>query len=582
MVMVGAFLGGGNQTVPASKCLLHLSINTIDRANLSTASWTVTGSGKTFTATADVTGRADLLVDSGIVYNVKLEHQGEYYNDGDQKVEANSTGVIWVYFDLFRYPDVTTVVRVITTNPGITVTAKSGSNVMTAESGSDSIAIFKGLATGSTWTFSITNNSRTIIIDHLLLEVDLAASYPTIRETSLGMSFNKSTFATDPKGCLAYIGECAGFTPVSNPPSTLGKCQTPGSWDMNEDGSSSNPLLASCFYATFDNSGELHQLLNPKDLTQIIGVWNPDKKGWTKSSGTSAIESENTMFCFPAIYRKGNASSVTIGTTPESGNAWGATIDGHTYQYEAIGVYEGYVSNSKLMSLSGKASSASITRPTFRTYAAANAVKRGKAMLWNFHQWRDWWHLFLFAAKDFNGQRAIGQGGFPYSGSTGQGLCNKLGLWAGSTSTNPSASNSVKALIENPWGYKYEFIDDFVCGGINIYAGQNGTPIDSSSSMEIATEWGNGSGWQSGFNDHGDGQYGAWWGLRKDVKGSSTTYQCDYSYGNTSSQECLGLVGGRSDDVSDGHAGPSYLNASSPLSGSSSRLGARLAFVFDL
>ena len=568
-------MGGGSKTVPAGKCLAHLSLNTIDRQNLSTASWTVTAAGKSYTAEADATGRADILVDSGVTYTATLTHQGEYYNDAPQTFVANSTGVVWIYFDLFQYPDIKTVVRVITSKPGITVTATSGSNTMSKASGSDSIAEFDGLATGSIWTFTAGNRSETVVIDRLLIDIDLSLTTPTINAVDFSMSFNSSKFSTAPKGCLTYAGDCAGFTPVSSPPSSLGKCTTLGSWDMKADGTSTNPLLASCFYATFDASGQLHQLLNPHDLTQVIGLWNAEKKGWKEASGASAITTENTMFCFPAIYRKGTSSSVTIGTTPESGTAYGATIDGHTYQYEAIGVYEGYVSGSKLMSVSGVPSSANITRPTFRGYAAANAVKNGKAMVWNFHQWRDWWHLYLFAAKDFNGQRAIGQGGFPYNGSTGQGLCNKMGLWAGSTSTSVSASTSVKALIENPWGYKWEFIDDFVNSSGTIYAGQSGNPDDTTTGKTSAS-FGTGSGWQSGLNSTG-----AFWGIRTGTSGSSTTYQCDYSY-SASSGTYLGSVGGAAGDVSDGGAGPSSRYAYGSLDFSDSSLGARLAFVFDL
>ena len=100
-------MGGGSKTVPAGKCLAHLSINTKDRQNLSTASWTITATGKSYTAQADASGRADILVDSGVTYTVALTHQGVYYNDGPQTFVADSTGVVWIYFDLFMYPDVT-------------------------------------------------------------------------------------------------------------------------------------------------------------------------------------------------------------------------------------------------------------------------------------------------------------------------------------------------------------------------------------------------------------------------------------------------------------------------------------------
>ena len=568
MTIVGAFLGGGTKSVPAGSCLLHLQLNTIDRANLSTASWTITATGKSYTATADASGRADVLVDSGFTYTVTLTHEGEYYNDGPQSVVTTSTGVIWVYFDLFRYPDISTLVQVIT-DAGTTVTGVSGTNTMTVIADSDGLAEFEGMATGSVWTFTANEESKTVTIDRLFQTITIGKSLV------FKMSFNSTTFASDPLGCLVYAEDCVGFTPISSPPSSLGACQSLGSWDMESDGTSDNPFLKKCFYATFDSSGNLHQKLNPKDLTQVIATWSTAKDEWVDASGTSAITSENTMFCFPALYRKGDDTSVTIGDTSKAGVAYGATIDGHTYQYEAIGVYEGYVNGSKLMSLSGKVSTASITRPTFRTYAANNAVQNGKAMVWNFHQWRDWWHLVLFASKNWNSQVAVGQGGFTYNGSVGQGLCNSMGLWAGSTSTSASTSTSVKALIENPWGYKYEFIDDFVNVNGTLYAGQNSTPDDTTSNKIVQSGFGSSSGWGSGCMTSG-----GFWGIPNGRAGSSTTYQCDYAYSGTGTY--LGIVGGGSGDVSDGLAGMSFLGANISLSVSGTNFGARLAFVFDL
>lgn len=572
MPIVGAYLGGPEPEVAAGSTGVSLCVNTRDRQNLSTASFRVTNAGYSQTFNADSTGRAFAIVPSADVpYQVDLIHDGEYMNDDPQHFIARSGEHVGVFFDLYTFSESGTVVRVKSVL-GETVTGTSGSNSMevAVEGG---VAEFRGLPAGSTWTFTDGIKEETVVIDRILVIVDLSFTPQKINTVSFGMSFDLSTFSTSPKGCLAYTKDCIGFTPVSSPPSSLGPCSVLGSWDMNADGSSSNPFLDSCFYATFDADGNLHQRLNPKNLAEVIGTWDYDRKGWLYSGGPSAIESENTMFCFPALYRKGDDSSVTIGTKASSGTAYGATIDGHTYQYEAIGVYEGYVQGSKLMSLSGKASSASITRPDFRMYAAANKVKNGLAMLWNFHQWRDWWHLYLFGAKSFNGQLAVGQGGFTSNGDVGQGLCNAMGLWAGSKVDSVSTATSVKALIENPWGYKSEFIDDFVHSEGTIYVGQNSTPDDTTSN-KISTSFATESGWQSGLNSTG-----AFWGLSTGTGGSSGTHQSDYIFSN-SSGPYLGRVG-----LSSGYgskAGPSFLGAGDSLSYSLTTIGARLAFVFDL
>ena len=574
MPIVGAYLGGPEPEVAAGYTGVSLCVNTRDRQNLSTASFRVTNAGYSQTFNTDSTGRAFAIVPSADVpYQVDLIHDGEYMNDDPQHFIARSGEHVGVFFDLYTFSESGTVVRVYT-GAGATITGTSESNSMEVVANDKGLAEFRGLPAGSTWTFSDGYKDVTVEIDRLVINISLITPQ-VINEVSFSMSFDSSTFASDPAGCLIYTGGCAGFTPVSSPPSALGPCSVLGSWDMDADGSSSNPLLDSCFYATFDDDGNIHERLNPKNLAEVIGLWNSDKKGWGRASGASSIKSENTMFCFPALYRKGDDSSVTIGTKSSSGTAYGATIDGHTYQYEAIGVYEGYVQGSKLMSLSGKASSASITRPNFRTYAAANKVKNGKAMLWNFHQWRDWWHLYLFGTKSFNGQVAVGQGGFTVFGGVGQGLCNAMGLWAGSSVASDSNKTSVKALIENPWGYKYEFIDDFVNSVGTIYVGQDSTPDDTTSN-KISTLFGVSSGWQSGLNSTG-----AFWGLSTGTNGSNTTCQCDYRY-STSHGTCLGLVGVSSLSVLNGNAGPSYLRADDSLSYSNSGYGARLAFVFDL
>ncbi len=475
----------------------------------------------------------------------------------------------------------TVTVKVTTNKSGETVTAKSGSYNLSATSNSSKIATFSGLVPGSSWTFTFLDFSRTITLNTTSVSLDLSHISMPISSVNFSMSFVYSTWKSDPKACLTYSGDCVGYTPVSTPPSSLGACTVLGSWSMNADGSSSNPLLASCFYATFDEDGYLHELLNPLNLARKIGEWDRTYSVWRTASGSSSIETENTMFCFPALYRGYNSGTLTIGTTSASGTAYGATIDGHTYQYEAIGVYEGYVNGSKLMSLSGKPSTGSVTRPNFRTYAAANPVQNGKAMLWNFHQWRDWWHLALFAMKSWNSQVAVGQGGFPYDTTTGQGLCNAMGPFAGSTSTTPSASTSVKCLIENPWGYKTEFIDDFVNCNDYAYVGQNSTPDDTTDNKEMKSSpnFTSSTGWGSDCLTNNT----TFWGMPRLGYGSSTTCTCDIFAGDGDGYNmCSGIVGGSSGGVSNGYAGMSCLYVCYSLAYSGAGSGARLAFVFDI
>ena len=388
------------------------------------------------------------------------------------------------------------------------------------------------------------------------------------------MNFNATTFQTDPTGCLTYADDCAGYTPVSSPPSSLGTCGVIGDWLMKADGTSDNPLLDKCFYATFTSQGVLHEKLNPQDLSERIATWDNSAKKWEAATGTSSIATEDTMFCIPTLYEDSTATTISLSSDSSNGTAWAHTIGGHTYQYLAIGVYETYNNGSVAQSWSGRASTASVTRSNFRTYSTGKTVQNGHAMVWNFHQWQLWRLMTLFAMKSFNGQSQIGRGGLRYNGSTGQGLCNALGPFAGSSA---SISSSVKAFIENPWGYRYEFIDDFVTDNGTVWVGQNAVPDDTYDGTNKTSI--------SGFTAAGlpktimTSLPG--WGLGMDSSGSNSTGLCDYQYINTSGQK-LGYVGGYSGSVSSGYVGPSCLYASGSLSLGNADRGARLAFVFDI
>lgn len=100
MTVVGAFSGSGVETIPAGKCKLSLQVNTEQRTNVSGATFSITATGKSYTATADASGRAEILVDSGYTYTITLTHSGTYTNDGPQTVLAESTTIKWVYFEL--------------------------------------------------------------------------------------------------------------------------------------------------------------------------------------------------------------------------------------------------------------------------------------------------------------------------------------------------------------------------------------------------------------------------------------------------------------------------------------------------
>ena len=106
MTIVGAFLGSGVEIVPAGKTLIKLQVLTSDRQTMGGAIFTISGGGSVVTETADASGRAEKLVDSGYTYTVSLNYSSqnvndtEYFNDEAQTVIANSAESVFVYFDL--------------------------------------------------------------------------------------------------------------------------------------------------------------------------------------------------------------------------------------------------------------------------------------------------------------------------------------------------------------------------------------------------------------------------------------------------------------------------------------------------
>lgn len=100
MAMVGGFLGGGVEMVPAGQGQLCLQWLTPDRQNLAGAVFTVTGTGSTsgqYTVNGRADGRAELIVPVG-VYDVSVSHQGQYASDKPQRVIVESTQSYLVYF----------------------------------------------------------------------------------------------------------------------------------------------------------------------------------------------------------------------------------------------------------------------------------------------------------------------------------------------------------------------------------------------------------------------------------------------------------------------------------------------------
>ena len=97
MAIVGGFIGGGVEMVPAGYGQLCMQWLTPDRKNISGASFTVTATGFNQTIQAGADGRAELIVPVGD-YTVEVAHEGVYDNDGPQTVHVESTQSYLVMF----------------------------------------------------------------------------------------------------------------------------------------------------------------------------------------------------------------------------------------------------------------------------------------------------------------------------------------------------------------------------------------------------------------------------------------------------------------------------------------------------
>jgi len=558
----------------------------------------VTGTTDVQTGSTNQSGVATFTLEETGAYTISTDIPGTNYvtsATASATGTVNTTPTATLYLD--KKPTILVTMTDTSGSAGVSgwiVQATDGTHAATATTDSNGQATIMVPAAG-TYTVSCTSSitgctTDTDSVTVALNDADEPAGI-TITAAPSGytftLNFDSSQFSTDDAGCLTYADDCAGYTPVSGPGATLGACSVIGSWGFNNDGSSSNPMLDGMFYATFiDNGNGLvpYQKLNPNDLTQVIALYDESTRTWTPSSGTSDIATLDTMLCIPTMYKAVTSSSVSLTDDDTGGTALAHTVGSHTYEYLAIGVYGGYVSNSKLMSISGVVSSASITRPNFRSYANTKVVKNGHAMVWNYYQWDLWRLIVLMACKRWNAQAGIGQSGLTYNGAGLMGQTDSMGPWAGDNVASVGENKSVKALIENAWGYKYEFIDDYYEYNGKAYVGQNAVPTDDTSNKTIVIQNSNSSA-KSGFAAAILTTLEAWGQADpNNTSGSATAGRCDYHYyaKSTNTTAHLARVGGSSGNVSNGTAGPGCLYASDSLSSSLANCGARLAFVFDL
>ncbi len=556
----------------STETLVDLVVSTNPVASSLTV--TATAGGKTYTGTTDSSGQTTIGVPVGYDYSVTASN----YSTNTVHVDATGASTTIINAKIVvsvtdSGKNTTIAYKIVGGNEEYTGTVNASSGVGTATVTVQSVRAY---------TVSITAPSGGSADDVTVTTVaggSVTASIEVSYGVTFTMNYVSSNFVSSPDSCLTYADDCTGFTPVSGPGSsgsTPAKCTTIGSWEMSADGTSDNPLLDRCFYATFTDAGVLHEKLNPQNLAQKIATWNGS--GWVSASGSSSITSENTMFCIPTIYVSSTSSSVTISTKSSTGTAFAHTIDGHVYEYMAIAVYPGNGSSSRIKSISGAKSTVSISQTDLVAACKANTVNNGKAMLCNWHQWSLYRLLVLFAMRHFNSQAKIGQGGQTYGAQT-TGLMNAMGLFAGSSSTTTGTTQGVKAFIESPWGHNWEYLGDikYISNGVYVFQTSTQSPTSTTGGTCISTS--PHSLTSPGTSFGSISTQPMTWGWGTGSGGSATTGGCDYQYLPYSSYP-FAVVGGHSGNVSNGNAGVSRVSYTS--GGAYGYCGGRSVFVFDL
>ena len=353
-----------------------------------------------------------------------------------------------------------------------------------------------------------------------------------------------------------------------------------GSWAFDEDGY--GPFNS--FYAAFDpaQNNKMIGHLDPDDLTKLV-------------DGTSiAGKDYNIMWCLPTVYWKTSGTNLVLTNDPNAGGtAYAHTIEGHTYEYIGIGVYEAskqtFGRQTILTSWTDQEPTVSQTRATFRDQANNQLVNtdgngtNGHAMVWNFYQWELYKYCALAVIGSWNSQGVAGNGdvyGSPYYSFTGDH--DKSGPYAGTKGSSTSHySDSVKVFIENAWGSVYDFVDGVVISSREYYIDQSAVPTDATSGTYIT----NPSGMLPVANGYGSSpsMEATIWGMPTAMNGSASSGLYDYVSSTISSGPYIVYVGGSSSANSSlaQYSGLSSVACDLRLSNPSSNIGARLAFVFD-
>ena len=364
-------------------------------------------------------------------------------------------------------------------------------------------------------------------------------------------------------------------------------------WGIDIDLSNSNPKTC-CTY-TDDavgleaNSDVWDEIIGNRpcilDNGSVLGYLNPND--YTKyKDGTSApitTAGKDVMVEFPKrgykITTQNNIVKIRLTDKPNaSGYCYkpfsrSAIGDRDKFYF---GVYDGYVSSSKLYSRSGVAPTVNQTRATFRTYASNRGTGYAQQ---GFYQITYIQCCYLLRFANLNSQEAVGYGyANGNSAAINSGTANAYGMNSElmSSSDRTGGKKAIKCLgIENFWGNIYTWVDGIttdssrrlcVCHIPGSFSdstsGTNINVIESGVSSDIGN-------YLSKVQGSTDGGF-----VAKEVSGSDSTYFCDYANLAASRVAYFGGSWGNG-----ANAGAFYLYVNSSASSAYSSIGSRLMYV---
>lgn len=274
-------------------------------------------------------------------------------------------------------------------------------------------------------------------------------------------------------------------------------------------------------------------MLYPKDGIVYGAKLNGDWSGFIDGAKlTSEAEAKmETMIKCPPCYAKGEGEILHFGgLTPIDG---GFTFD----QAPWVGAYEMYVdSDGKGHSRPGVAPSHSKTMSAFQTHAQNTFGAQGGQAGYRFFCFIN--ALYQARYGNLNSQSIIGTGGQTSSWESWRdvpmGSTKTLGDGSGSAPTTMTGQNAVKLFgFEDLWGKLWEFRPGirFYMDGSTRKAVVYGDHLCSNTAEGREFETITTSGFVSQM------ELGPYWDMiAKAVNGSSSTYYCDYFYGNTDGQ----------------------------------------------